>query len=283
VSAPQAILERIQAIPALPHAVLEVSRAARDPDADLGKLVRTIEYDPGLTSNLLRWANAAYFAGRRPMGSVREPMVRLGLQRVAQMVLAGAVAPACRRSVAGYDLPAGALWEHSVAVAAAAAELAKALRLGASDELFTAGLLHDIGKVVLGTFLEVSADPIMALAFEQGLPFDEAERRIIGVDHAEAGGLSLEHWNLPATIVAAARWHHQPDAMPERSVAVDLIHVADALAMVGGLGIGRDGLNYRASAGAMERLKVSAETAEQVIYRMVVALQDLKDLLSGPG
>lgn len=272
------ILAKARAIPGMPSAATQIIRLLRNPDASIASLARTAEYAPGLTSNILRLANSAYFGVPRSTKSVQEAFVRLGINRVLQVVVASAVAPVAQQSVRGYDLPAGALWQHLVAVAVGTAELASALRLKLPDHAFTAGLLHDIGKVVLGTFLEVEVTPIKEMAFDEGVSFEAAEERVLGVNHAEVGAAVLEGWNFPQAIVDVVRWHHEPDSCPGDSLTVDLVHVSDAIALMSGIGAAQDGLNYKHSKAALARLHISPGVAETVACRMIDGLRELHGL-----
>jgi putative nucleotidyltransferase with HDIG domain len=262
----------------MPSAAAQVIQLVQDPSASIASLRRAIELDPGLTSNVLRLANSAYLGSPRSVRSVRDALVRLGTNRVFQLVIAAAVAPVAQQTVRGYDLPPGALWHHSVAVAVGTTELAAAAGRRPPDHAFTAGLLHDIGKIVLGTFLEVDAAPIMQLAFEEHLSFELAEQRILGIHHAELGARVLEGWHLPPPIVEVVRWHHQPESYPGDTLVVDLVHMADALALVSGIGAGSDGLNYRPSAAVLSRLRVTTAVAEGVVCRMLDGLRELREL-----
>jgi len=281
VSRREEILSTVRSVPSLPAAAAEVVRLIRDPEVGIAEISRAIEHDPGLTSNLLRMANSAYFGIARSVGSVQEAAVCLGTKRIFQMVIASAVSPLVQRPVKGYDLPAGKLWEHSVCVAAGAEQLAEELKLEAPSHLFTAGLLHDVGKLVLGTFVDVDAGPIMALAFDEEMSFEVAEAQVLGINHAEVGAALLDSWNLPKEIVDADRWHHDPEAFPgDDTLVVDLVHVADALSMMQGIGAGSDGLNYRSCAAVTERLKLKTAVTEVVACHTVAKLGELRDLFT---
>jgi len=276
------ILAKVRSIGAMPAAAVEAIRLAQDPDVDIAKLTRAIEYDPGLTSNVLRLANSAFFGFRRAIASIREAIVRLGMIRIVSLVAASSFAPLARRRIRGYDLPPGQLWRHSVASAIGSLELAQALGLRAPDQVFTAALLHDIGKVALGTFVEVAAEPIMALAFRQKVAFDAAERQVLGIDHAELGAVLLEDWRLPPGIVEAVAWHHLPTRFEGKDrLVTDLVHVADQICLVGGIGAGADGSHYRPSEEAVSGLRVTTRVIETVTCRILSGLSELGDLLAG--
>jgi putative nucleotidyltransferase with HDIG domain len=273
------ILSRIKKVPAIPTAAVRVSRMLQDPEVNINDLARVIEHDPALAANVLRIANSVYFSGPRSVGSIREAIMRMGTNRVFSLTVASAIAPVAGLEVRGYDLQPGELWHHSVNTAVCVDQLIETLGIKAPESAFTAGLLHDIGKVVLGTFVEVDAGPIMQLAFDEGLPFEEAEKRVLGISHPEVGALLLESWNLPKTIVDAVRWHQEPENYcgADQKI-IDLVHAADALSMMGGIGTGSDGLNYRVSKVVADRLGLNNKIAETVVIRMMDGLDEIEVL-----
>jgi putative nucleotidyltransferase with HDIG domain len=273
------ILASIELIPSMPAAAIEAIALLQDPDVDIGKLMQTIEYDPGLTSNLLRLANSAYYGGAQTISSLRDAIVRLGTKCILQMVVASAASPLVRPALAGYDLPPGALWKHSVAVAVGAEQVAAAVGIPAPENAFTSGLLHDVGKILLGTFMEVDVEPIVHLAKTELISFDVAEQRVLGIDHAEAGAALLEAWELPELIIRAIRWHHTPEDYEGDPLVVDLVHVADALCLQGAIGAGgADGLQYRSSREVVQRIGLTTLAAETAVCGIMQGLSDLGGL-----
>jgi putative nucleotidyltransferase with HDIG domain len=264
----------------LPPSRLELLRILQDPDASAATLTRAIECDPTLTANVLRLANSAYFGFPRSVASVADAVWRLGTRNLRQLVLATTFSPMQKQAVKGYDLPAGDLLRHSVAVAVGAETLSRLLDVPACDHLFTAGILHDIGKIALGTFVELDAAPILELATREGLPFVEAEQRILGIDHAELGAFLADRWNLPDEVVEIVRWHHEPEKFSGRNPAGDLVHVADALCILGGIGIGTDGLRYRPSEEVCDRLGLTETATEQALSMILLGLEDLEGAFS---
>ena len=276
----EAILERILEIPAMPAAVGDLISTTRNPDVAFEKLIEALQHDQGLTANILRWANSSYFSGRFQIETIRDAAVRLGLEKMKLVVMASVAAPMVKQAVSGYDLPAGSLMEHSIAVAIGTAELAEALEIKAPSYAFTAGLLHDIGKVVLGTFVATAAEPIKQIAGEEDVSFDEAERRVLGIDHAEAGAIVLQHWNIPKTIVETVRWHHEPHKYDGDKSAIDLVHTACILSMKCGLGIGSDGLNYKYSEEVASRMTLTPTQTESIAYRVSKRITEVRELFS---
>jgi len=276
----ESILSEAGAVPSLPPSAVEAVRLLQSPDVDIDELTSAIELDPTLTSNILRLANSASFGSPRSISSVRQAVVRLGMNTVLRLAVTSAFAPLARRSIKGYDLPPGELLKHSVGVAQGTEKLAAALEIEASGHTFTAGLLHDVGKIVLGTFVEVDAGPIMSLALGEGISFELAEQQVLGIDHAEVGAILLDNWNLPQVVCDVVRWHHSPQQFEGSTDAVDLVHVADNLCLLGGIGSGSGGSNYRACPEVASRLGLTTKVSETVFCQVLSELEELCGLFA---
>jgi HD-like signal output (HDOD) protein len=274
------ILRQAAAIPQMPMPVQKVMAYIGNPEADLRQLAKLIEHDPGLTVNVLRMANSAFFGSPGKVTTVKDALLRLGMQRVYQLVIASGVAPMTRFAITGYGLRPGELLEHSVAVATASETLARELEIAAPPYTFTAGLLVNIGKTVLGTFLEVDAEPILELAHERQIPFEQAERLVLGIDHAELGALLLARWSIPEPLVNVVRYRLRPDDCPVPDVALDLVHVGDVIAKMTGIGMGIDGLQYAPSEAVFARLDVTPLQMENVMAAILEHIAEVRDILA---
>lgn len=276
------ITKKIKEVEKIPLSIQRAVILLNDPDVDIAELSRTIEHDPGLTLNLLRMANSAFFGGVRSISSVREAIVRLGAGNLRKMLSTLGFAPVAGHEIKGYGLSPGMLLKHSITVAVSAEELAKRLSVRAPEHTFTSGLLSDIGKIVLGTFLEVDADPILALAKEKGLTFEKAEEEILGVNHAQVGAMLLDYWKLPTEVVQVVRWQYDPMGFKGRDLALDLVHVATALAKMSGIGVGLDGLNYRPSRRVSERLGLTSDIIDRTMAEVLDHVEDLYSSFACP-
>lgn len=263
------ILSKILDIESMPAAAAEATRLLSDPESDMADIVHAIEYDPGLTSNLLRMANSAYYRVSDPIGSVRNAVVRLGTYQIYQMTVSWGFSSMARRGVPGYGLTMGKLWEHSIGVAVGAEQISSGLSTQSTDHAFTAGLLHDIGKIVLGTFVEADIDSILEAANREETSFEMAEQQVLGINHAEVGAALLEHWDFPANIVETCRWHHQPDSLADGSLVLDLVHVANTMCLMGGIGVGIDETNHQTSSKVISRLKLDPFTSDKVVSEIL--------------
>jgi putative nucleotidyltransferase with HDIG domain len=271
------IIKKIDEIPSIPPSITKVQKMLMDPDVDFDKLADYIKYDQGLTADVLKMANSTYFGFSREISSLKQAIVRLGLNRIFELTMTSAVVPIINKKIMGYDLSKGDLWKHSIGVAISAEKIAKFLDMRVPPFTFTAGLLIDIGKVVMSTFLELDSEPVMDLAFKKEIPFNIAERRIFGISHEEAGALLLEKWNLPEELVQIVRWHHQPNRKEGDQRVIDLVHIADILIMETGIGGGNDGLNYKSCKDSVERLDFEKANEEELIMNIISDIQEVSN------
>jgi putative nucleotidyltransferase with HDIG domain len=270
----------IRTFPGMPGAALKLLALMDDPAVTVPQIEGILRQDAGLTANLLKLANSAYFGIPAKVGSVHQALILLGLKRLVQMVIAACTSAIMDRSIPGYDLPAGELWRHSLAVSVAAEGLVRELELDAAEEIFTAALLHDVGKLVLGYFVRDDYGKI-ELALAQGLAFETAEAIVLGTDHAAIGAEVLAKWSLPANIVHAVRWHHAPEKAPHTETMLDIVHVANMLCLMIGIGVGREGLRYSPSAEVTRRLNLRSDHLEKVASQTLQWANELSQVMAG--
>lgn len=273
--------ERISAFPAMPGNASRVLQVLRDPKASAANIERVVSLDPGLTANILRYANSAFVGLRGKVGSLREAVVHLGLQRLQEMTVAASVNSMMVTEVPGYEVAPGEMWRHAIGVAVGAELLARDQRMASTGDAFTAGLLHDIGKLVAGEWVGEHWQELDTHS-TFGHSFDDAERAVLGMDHGQCGADILEHWGLPRGLCAAVRYHHRPDQLPdpeglthdERRL-VDLVHLADGVALMLGFNDGREGLSYAIHEPVAERLGMDDRKIEAFAARLLVAAEEM--------
>ncbi|MBI5444916.1 MAG: HDOD domain-containing protein [Deltaproteobacteria bacterium] len=251
------VLARIAALPPMPGVAVQLLKAARDPDVDMANVARWIEHDPSMTANLLHFCNSPFYGLKRQVTSVRQAASILGMKQVVQMTLTvlstGYLAP----EQPGYALSYGDLWRNSVAAAVACELIATHSRYENPATAYTAGLLQDIGKIVLAEFVGAFKTRVYALAEEQSIGFDDAERRLVGASHAEVGALLLARWGFPEALVESVKFHHDPAGATLDPALSRLSHLADAITITAGIGMGMDGLAYRLDEEAARALGLS--------------------------
>lgn len=272
------ILERVGTLPHMPDTVLRLVSVVSNPDATLTQIVNVIRYDQSLTAEVLRLCNSAYYGLARTVESVDDAICLLGTVRVFQLVMAAHARTMLAKPQEGYGLPAGALWSHSVGVAVAAQLLARRMRLQQLGLLFTAGLLHDVGKTVLNEFVSQEYAQIVERVTSGGRSFTEAEQEILGFTHPEIGGRLAQMWSLPDSIVRCIRYHHDPESLPHADPLVDAVHLADSVVMLLGVGTGDDGLSYRASPNVMARYNLAESDLESIGAEAIAELRTVQAL-----
>jgi len=271
------IIAKVEAFPSLPGATTKLVSLIDDPNAAVAEIEEILRMDPGLTANVLKLSNSAYFGFPSKIGSVHKAIILLGAKRLMQLVMTSCVNSVMNKSIPGYDLPPGEMWRHSIAVSVAAEGLIEELNVPEADEIFTAALLHDVGKLVLGEFVKDDIAKIEKIV-SKDVSFEVAEQAVLGIDHAEIGAKILESWGLPEEIVSAVRWHHDPDATDTTSMLIDIVHVANVLCLMIGIGVGREGLQYRPSPVVTKRLGIKSAHIEKVASHTLDWVSDLTDV-----
>jgi len=269
------ILSAVTSFPAMSVTATKVLKLLNQPSTNAAAVEAAVKLDPGLTANILRMANSAYFGFPGAIRSVTHAITRLGWKRMSQLVLASTVHSLMERPVPGYDLDRGELWRRAITGAVAAEIIADKTPLCEADEAFTAALLREIGKLVIGDYIKSFTDQIEA-ALAAGMSPTDAEREILGTDHVEVGACILEHWSLPKTLVRAVAEYPDPDAADPPSPLADTVHVADALARRPSRGKDSNA-KFDVSASALRRLNLTPADLHALAKETQAAIKKLGD------
>ena len=276
---PEKILSEVKSLPSVPGIAGKLLSQLNDPNTMASEIEKSLRQDPGLTTNVLKLANSSYFGFSARIGSIKQATVLLGFKKLLRIVMASCVNAILNKPIPGYDLSPGELWRHSIAVSVAAEGLIKILKLPDSDMVFTAALLHDIGKLVLGQYVSESIDEIEEIA-SKNISFEKAVKEVIGTDHSEIGALILEEWSFPEELITVARWHHDPDGPENKSQMLDVVHVANLICMMMGIGSGREELRQEPSPAAIKRLNVKTKDIEMAVSQTLQWMNELNSVFS---
>ncbi len=228
------VYARVQTLPPLPAAVPRILALAADPEVGTREITGVLSRDPALAADVLKVANSAYYGFRREIDSLDRAVALLGVNMVRSLAVSVGVArvlPPARTK--GFRQEG--LWVHSAAVATAARGLCRRTGRADGEQLFLAGLLHDVGKMVLAHHFPGPFGRALAAARADGTPLPDAERAEVGLDHAAVGGMLLDRWNFPEVLRAPVTGHHA-DRPADGGAA--LVAAADALARQAGIGDG---------------------------------------------
>lgn len=271
------IIDRFESIGSVPSAIAQVFGLINDPKATLADFERVVRPDVGLTTHLLRSANSAYYRASREITSVRDAIGRMGMRRVFELAASTSFSKTVPEVLAGYGTTSMSYWQHSVTVAVLSDRIGREVGFTYPDLAFTAGLLHDLGKVVVSNW--VSTNPAVQVP-EGGLDSLDREREVLGATHAELGEALCLKWNLPKDIAGAARWHHDPASAPSATLRYlsTVVHVADAAARLAGFGEG--GGAQEPEAEALERLALTPEQVSELVEGAKAEIMRTQDLLA---
>jgi len=261
----QVVIKEIKNLKPIPAVVTSLLEIVDDPNASLKDITNIIQYDPAITADVLRTANSAYFGLKHPAETIQEAAMMLGTNHLVDLVMLKVGAQATKGTQKGYDLHEGALWKYSVSSALIAKQVADQLDLPNKNSIFTASLLKDIGKTILDKFVQNAFEKIYNLVINENLSFMEAEKQIIGVNHAELGGMIAKMWKFSPKMVRIIRNHHLTSETMVRDKDIAVVYLSDCICMMMGMGVGADGLAYRFHQQAMDYIGISAEDTLKII------------------
>ncbi len=223
-------ISRVSKLPPAPTVATELLKLFGDPDCDIDRVVELISHDPSLTVEVLRRCNSAFLSGAQPASDMFEAVTRLGFYEVYTVVVALVGTRTLSLGTAGSGLDMGNFWRHSVATAVAGETLAR--RIQQTEAVaFTAGLLHDIGRLILAMVEGSRYAALLKPTRGFGPDLVEAEEAVFGVSHAGIGARLLARWDLPANVAAAVLHHHgSPGAIKPFEQLAATVHLANDLA-----------------------------------------------------
>ncbi len=261
-------LDTIEDLPALPPIVLALEQALQDEKTDAEDIANIVSKDPSLAAKLLKLVNSAAFGGAAgEISSISQAVARLGFKEVSRLFTALAV-------IQTFDSVASQLdhkrfWQHCLTAGFATRVIKRfcsSASLYSDDEAYLAGLLHDVGILVLDQVFPKAFAQICALAKEKELPYPDAEHFILKLDHGDIGGMLLRRWKLPDPIVEAVSHHHHPsEAAPEHRVLAQAVHLAEFVCTCLGIGDAGDGFANGFSESAWHDLGLSVDDIPRII------------------
>lgn len=212
------ILRAVTALPPLPAVALRVMQVAQDPKSSASDLALVVSADPGLSATMLRIVNSAAYRRQREVTSVQEALIVLGFVEARNIAVSGAIAGRYVADPLNALFRIDAFWRHSIAVAFRAADLAARSKRLDVPTAFTAGIVHNMGRLAMFFAEPAGLDEAVAETLASGRPLDEVEVDRLGFSHTEVGAMLARRWKLPTAILDAVRSHHEP-SFPDASIA----------------------------------------------------------------
>jgi HD-like signal output (HDOD) protein len=266
------ILKRVTDLPPMPQTVFKAREILRDPRSSFQELAKILESDQGIAARVLKMANSAYYGMMGKVSSLQHASVLLGYKTLAEIVSLAGASTVLGTMLAGYGLCAGDLWKHSLGVAFGSRLIAAKKKPELANDAFAAGLIHDAGKLVLDPYISEWKDEFDRFMEGEAKPFLVAEKQILGFDHAEIAFDLCKVWNVPQALIRAIRYHHCPGNGQGDDLA-HVVHMADAIALMSGIGAGLDGLQYELDDRTMHLLGIREEDISAIMGEMVESVQ----------
>lgn len=262
------IVEKITSLPTLPGIITRLTHMLENPNTTAAEVGKEIAKDQVLSAKVLKLVNSGFYGFSQPITTIPHAMVLLGFNVVKTLVFTTSVLDMMSQSIAG-------LWEHSLACARTCGIIAKRLDLPDPEEISVAGLLHDLGKVVLQQNLKEEFEKVVSLVRQRDTLFYEAENQVMGVTHANIGGWLLDKWQLPAQIVEPITHHHTFHPVRSNADRTAVVHLSDILVRAEGFGSGGDRRVPVVSPEALGLLQLSVEDIREIMDAVNDQLSDV--------
>jgi len=220
------VLSSISNLPTIPFVVFEVTKVIETPSASAAQLAKIINKDQGLVTKILTVANSPLYGIPRRVSTIDFAIVILGFNHIKNIVIALSMMDTMK-SVSAKNFNQKQYWRHSLVVASAAKRLADDLGYPNSGEVFTAGLLHDLGIPIIHKYFKKEYENILRFVEEKSFTFRQAELMELGLSHEEIGKVLMERWNLPSNLSEAVEFHHNLNSSKEHKTICALVHLAD--------------------------------------------------------
>jgi len=258
------VTEKITSLPTLPKVIAEITHLMQNPRTSAEEVGRAITMDQSLASKVLKLVNSAFYGFPGRINTITHAVVILGFNTVKNIVLTASIFDKLggRGKTEAFDLEK--LWLHSISTGVIAQEIAKKINFRFHEECFIAGLLHDIGKVILFKFSPDEFNEILKIKNKKNCLFIEAEKEAIDLTHNEVGAWLAQKWNIPEDLRNAISYHHSPSLSISHKTMVSVIHIADVLCRALGIGSGGDKKIPVINSDVWEKLNFSRQLLDKI-------------------
>ena len=262
------IIGSVDRLPTLPIIYTKLTNLLQSPNATAKMISDVITEDQAIAVRVLNLVNSAFYSLPQKIGNLKHAIVILGLNQIRNLVLVTSTIKMFKEIKSDSSFDMQKFWEHSIGCAVAARVLAETAYLKSPDDVFTGGLLHDIGKLVHAIYLQEDFTAVVDDVRESGLPMIEVEKRIFGCDHTYTGKELAIKWNLSQGTVDMIRHHHLSDNPAELTKEISAVHIGNTLCIALSLGSGGEKKVPVAQMKAWEILDIEMNNLETIIERI---------------
>lgn len=274
------IIKRIDDLPPMPKVLFKARTVLSDENSSFKDISTIIETDQAIAAKILKVANSAYYGLSGMVSSIHQASVVLGYQTLEQVITMVSTSSLLGKQLRGYQLNAGALWRHSLAVALASKHIASKRAPSIESDAFSVGLIHDAGKLALDPYVLKKRKDIDRYLRDDNPSFLQAERTILGFDHTEIAQDLSDKWKLPEDHGKAIRYHHTPDESGGNQLA-HIVHIANHIATEAGFGGGRGFDTDPVNEQSMKNLRLKQEFIEDAKVKLAASVEEITASLSG--
>ena len=221
-------LDEINNVPPLKPVPSKILSLLKNQNIDIKKLAGLIKKDPSLTANILKYANSSFFGFKQKVNSIQQIISLIGIREIKKLTLIYAVKSRISKDLTGYGISSSQLWKHSISTAIGAQFLAQLKGIFPSDNAFTAGILVDLGKIVLNDFIiKKGLNLFENIKDKNSFSLHKIEKELFGITHSEIAAILLDRWDFPEDIVISINFHHSPSHAPKYRELTSVIHLSD--------------------------------------------------------
>lgn len=264
-------IENTHTLPTIPATLKSILNFLENPSVSINKISDFISKDPALTMKVLKMINSPVYGFPGRISSVNQAVLLLGLNVIKGMLLGVSVFELMQKAMIG-------LWEHSLGCASLSNLMAKKKGLKSPEDITIAGLLHDIGKVLLAVNIPEVYEKLIQLTEKNGLTILEEENVVFGTDHAEVGSWIAKKWNFPKHLIEIIQFHHNPQRAVTAKIECSIVHISDILVRAKGFGFAGDHLVPEAKQEAWDYIGLSNDEIKELLMNMEDSLEDYEEL-----
>jgi len=268
----KAVSARTGDLPPIPAIALQALQLTKEPNASARQLESIIARDQALSARILRIVNSAMYGLRREVSTIAHAVAVLGMETLRSILMAASVQQVFQSGGRGQDLTSKLISDHSWGAAIAARIIARRTRYEAPEEAFLAGLMHDIGKLVLKKNFADQYLNIVSEVYRGDTSFDDAEMVFFGFTHAQVGALVSEKWNFPPQLAFAIGCHHNPEAAGKYTKLASIVSLSDAFMIFLEVGIRKNKQLHLEKERATEFLRLDPVAVSAILDEVRASL-----------